>query len=224
MHTLIVIQQNHFPSGLRLHSFHLEIQSKNVPGCVVLQQSNLYDNTLVSMLGTAANSSNVCLLHTEILVAPNAQTVLLGTAAHFFCSGSGAITRWIINDIRIFKDDTDADFISRGFRFEEVDLPSEQIHNLSMTVEASQMNNNTKIQCGTFRDTVIVSNPVFLTIIGKSYREYMYCQTSLLWSSDCFRIGDGLICDTKRQAIFTHVCSSDYYTTMSVKSETIVLV
>lgn len=102
----------------------------------------------------------------EILVAPNAQTVLLGTDAHFFCSGSGAITRWIINDTLIFKGDTDADFISRGFQFEEVDLPSEQMHNLSMTVVASQMNNNTKIQCGTFRDTVIVSNPVFLTIIG----------------------------------------------------------
>ena len=130
---------------------------------------------------TAANSSNICLLHTEILVAPNAQTVPLGTDAHFFCSGSGAITRWIINDIRIFKGkNPEASLILRGFVFQEVDLPSEQIHNLSMTVAASQMNNNTKIQCGTFRDTVIESNPVFLTIIGKSYRKYMYCQTSLL--------------------------------------------
>ena len=106
----------------------------------------------------------------------------LGLDAHFFCSGNGSITRWIINTTRIFKGNNDGALISRGFIFEEEDQPP--IHNLTMTIEASEMNNNTEIQCATSIDTFDTSNPAFLIVIGKPHRVKVMgvCQTALSWS------------------------------------------
>lgn len=107
--------------------------------------------------------------HTEILVPPSPQTVALGSTASFFCSGRGVISRWFVNDTIVVNSNIDADLISRGFTFDDEEDLTAQVHNLSMTVLASQANNNTRIQCHTYLDTQVISDPVYLIIIGKLY-------------------------------------------------------
>ena len=91
----------------------------------------------------------------------------LGSTASFFCSGSGAISRWVIDDIVIRKGNND-DLKAKGFNFTEADDRPAQIHNISMTVVAFEELNNTKIQCQVYIDSPLaISAPAYLIAIGK---------------------------------------------------------
>ena len=116
-------------------------------------------------------------MHTEILEHPQTQYSLVGDVAVFHCIARGQLAYWLINDQAIT--DTRADvresFEERGFQFSESVDESDQRLNLTVTVEASEVTNNSLIECRALGQgyTLYVESEKAYLHVFLDFRKYM---------------------------------------------------
>lgn len=106
---------------------------------------------------------------TDILVPPETQYAPINTGVGvFFCRAIGINTNWIING-RIYRS---LNKVVNGFEFTEIVTldPTDGFdndHNMTVSIPATMMTNETRVQCSAYRDSVAISDPAYLIIMGE---------------------------------------------------------
>ena len=106
----------------------------------------------------------IIFLSPEIILAPEPQTVPVGTLASFNCTAEGNEAFWVVNGSTCHE----GCLSDRGFTIREDTPPTGSgMWALYMDVLASIENNNTNIRCKAHKDQVTISDPVYLLVMGK---------------------------------------------------------